>query len=65
MVDIAVYVCDDSGAVQYKGVEQWDSELDFWSYYFRDDDVPAVEPLLGWPHKSVEWRRGTGIGRSE
>ena len=61
---IAAYSRDENGSMTYHGEEEWDTENDYWVYYFRDDHAPEIEQgLMGWPHSSVEWRGNTGIGR--
>lgn len=61
-MEIAIYSRDDQGLVTYVGSHWWPSLQDLLVYYFREDDQPEHDILVGWPHKYVTWYRGLGIG---
>lgn len=57
-----VYTKSESGSIEFRGVQDWDSREDFWLDVYREDDEPEFEDLSCWPDSRVEWRRGTGLG---
>ena len=61
---IAFYTRDESGMISYKGIEDWPgfSLQEVLDHYFRGDETPETEQMMGWPHETVAWYGDLGVG---
>lgn len=62
---ISIYIRQESGTIEYRGVETWDSLDQFLSAnWWLLDEKPVCSEMMGWPDASVWWYGNTGIAVS-
>lgn len=59
---IEIYSRDESGIVSGPSNEDgWESVQQMLAYYFRADEAPEPEDMIGWPHSRVIWYGSIGV----
>ena len=56
-----IYSKDDSGIMEYRGCQEWDSLALLLNNYCVDDYEPETVELQGWPTGSLTWYGNLGV----
>lgn len=61
-MQLAIYSRDQE-IISFQGVQEWDSVEQMLEYFYRLDDQPEQESLMGWGHNSVTWYGNIGVAQ--
>lgn len=59
---LPVYYKDESGLINFRGIQSWKNIKQLLTFYCVDDYPPIEVNMVGWNHTKVVWYNNIGIG---